>query len=126
LQTRPVSEQSGLRGQCCGDCNGDGRVTVDELVGAVDRGVSSGACGTVRFISVASMARAGFRTCGHHGAEFPARERVGRAKDPAAVRIKAGIREWALSGIVFSFSDDAPTQRIGLEVLAARLGAALL
>ncbi len=35
-------------------------------------------------------ARTGFRTCGHHGAGFAARERAGRAKNPAAVRILNG------------------------------------
>ena len=28
-------------GQCCGDCNGDGRVTIDELVTAVNRALGS-------------------------------------------------------------------------------------
>lgn len=31
---------SGAQAQCCGDCNGDNSVTVDEIVGAVDRALN--------------------------------------------------------------------------------------
>jgi hypothetical protein len=35
-------------------------------------------------------ARRGFRTCGFHGAGFEARERAGKAKNPAAARLLTG------------------------------------
>jgi hypothetical protein len=35
-------------------------------------------------------ARRGFRTCGFHGAGFEARERAGKAKNPAAARLLVG------------------------------------
>jgi hypothetical protein len=35
-------------------------------------------------------AREGFRTCGHHGAGFAAREKRGERKNPARVRIVNG------------------------------------
>ena len=35
-------------------------------------------------------ARRGFRTCGFHGAGFAARERAGKAKNPAAARLVTG------------------------------------
>jgi hypothetical protein len=34
----------GAQSQCCGDCNGDGLVTVDEIITAVNRALGSGIC----------------------------------------------------------------------------------
>jgi hypothetical protein len=43
-----------------------------------------------KFHQCQRAARAGFRTCGHHGAGFASRERAGVAKNPAAVRLITG------------------------------------